>query len=51
MKLVMEELNDKLLGVGRLCDGEMAVVLVYEEDALRLSCGNAMQGGTCWEGR
>ena len=42
---VKEELCEKVVEVRRVSDRVMAVVVVYEEDVLRLICGYGMQGG------
>ena len=42
--MVMEELCEKVVGVGMVSDGVMTLV-AFEEDVLRLISGYAPQGG------
>ena len=43
-----EALCEQLVEVQRVSDRVMAVVLVFEEDVLRLICGYAAQTGRCF---
>ena len=43
--VVKEELCEKVVEVGRVSDRVMTVVVVFEEDVLRLICGFAPQSG------
>ena len=48
--MVKEELCEKVVEVGRVCDRVMTVVVVvFEDDVLRLICGHALQGGRSLE--
>ena len=43
--MVMEEQCEKTVEVRRVSDRVMTVVVVFEEDVLRLICGYAPQSG------
>ena len=45
LAMVKEELCEKVVGVRRVSDRVMIVVVVFEEDVLRLICGHAPQNG------
>ena len=47
--MVKEELCEKVVEVRWVSDRVMAVVLVFEEDVLRLTCGYALQSGRSLE--
>ena len=47
--MVLEELCEKVVDVGRVGDRVMAIVLVFEENVLRLNCGYALLSGGCLE--
>ena len=47
--MVKEELCEKLVEIGRVSSGVMAVVLVFEEDVLWLICGHVQQSGRSFE--
>ena len=42
---MVEELCEKVVEVRRVSHRVMAVVLVFQKDVLRLTCGNALQSG------
>ena len=44
-----KELCDKVVEVGRVSDRVMTVVVVFEEDVLRLICGYTPQSGRSLE--
>ena len=47
--MVKEELCEKVVEVRRVSDRVMAVVVIFEEDVLRLICGCAPQSGRSLE--
>ena len=47
--MVKEELCEKVVEVRRVSDGVMTVVVVFEEDVLRLICRYALQSGRSLE--
>ena len=47
--MVKEELCEKVIEVRRVIDRVMTVVIVFEEDVLRLICGYAPQSGKSFE--
>ena len=47
--IVKKELCKEVVEVRRVCDRVMALVLVFEEDVLRLTCGYALQIGRSLE--
>ena len=47
--MVKEELCEEVVKIRRVSVGVMAVMLVFEEDVLRLICGHAVQSGISLE--
>ena len=47
--MVIEELSVTVVEVRRVSDRVMSVVVVFEEDGLRLICGHAPQSGRSLE--
>ena len=47
--MVKEELYEKVVEVRRLRDRVTTLVVVFEEDVLRLICGNAPQIDEAWK--
>ena len=47
--MVMDEMSEKVMEVRMVSDGVMAIVLVFEEDVLRLICAYFAQNGRCFE--
>ena len=47
--MLMEKLREKVVEVRRVSDRMMAVVLVFEKDALKLILVHASQSGGCLE--
>ena len=43
--MVKDDLCEKVVDVGRVSDRVMTVVVVFEENVLRLVCGCAVQSG------
>ena len=47
--IAKEELRVKVVEVKRVSDRVMTLVVVFEENVLRLICGNAPQSGRCFD--